>query len=333
MRRSAVLNHRSRNRYLSVAFVAGSLALAPLVGGQFGGAPTATEAKAASKGSHLCPTKDSHAQANARMKTGTDPKGDPNTVTAKQSKAIEADLQKQLARSSARGTGAALGTTETIPVYFHVVHDGSKGKLSKAKVTKQISVLNDAFGGKGTNNYKTRYKFVLKAVDYTNNASWYNGLTDDTPEERAMKTKLHKGKAGTLNLYSANLGQDLLGWATFPNWYKDNPEMDGVVLLDESLPGGSATNFNEGDTATHEVGHWMGLFHTFEGGCSIGDHVRDTPREASPASGCPTGRDTCPEAGKDPIHNFMDYSYDKCMTQFTKYQVKRMDQFFKAYRD
>jgi Pregnancy-associated plasma protein-A len=93
------------------------------------------------------------------------------------------------------------------------------------------------------------------------------------------------------------------------------------------------TNFNEGKTLTHETGHWLGLYHPFEGGCSPpGDLVDDTPPQGTPTSGCPVGKDTCPGGGVDSVHNYMDYSYDSCMNQFTRGQTTRFLGQIKTFR-
>ena len=220
-------------------------------------------------------------------------------------------------KQAAGGVGAAAVTGGTVGVYFHVINNGAgiaNGDVSNTMIADQINVLNAAYGSWG-------WQFQLLGTDRTTNASWYT--CSGGACETQMKTALHKGTAQHLNIYTNNMGGGLLGWATFPSSYSASPLMDGVVCLFSSLPGGSAAPYNLGDTATHEIGHWMGLYHTFQGGCSRnasggGDLVSDTPAEKSAAFGCPVGRDSCSTiAGLDPITNFMDYTDDSCMDRFS----------------
>jgi hypothetical protein len=236
------------------------------------------------------------------------------------------------ARLAERGTISQITPSHVIPVHFHVIHrsDGSGGAVTTAQINNQIAVLNAAFAA-------STFSFTLASVDHSNNNSWYT--TTGGSSERAMKTALRRGGSNALNFYTNEMGGGLLGWATFPSSYASNPSMDGVVVLFSSLPGGTATPYNLGDTGTHEVGHWMGLFHTFQGGCARsttgGDGVADTAAERSPAFGCPSGRNTCTGSafpGNDPILNFMDYTDDACMNQFTAGQNSRMNSMWNSFR-
>ena len=226
------------------------------------------------------------------------------------------------------------GASVTIRVAFHVINSGAslaEGNVPGSQIRAQIDVLNASYGG-STGGAATSFRFSLASIDRTTNSRWFN-LRRDSRNERAMKERLRVGGARTLNIYTADLARKLLGWATFPWEYRRDPVGDGLAILFSSLPGGAAAPYNQGDTTTHEVGHWLGLLHTFEGGCTTpGDHVGDTPAEASPAYRCPVGRDTCSAAGRDPVTNFMDYSDDACMFAFTRGQGSRMSEAWSAYR-
>ncbi len=247
-------------------------------------------------------------------------------LTLQEQEAVESALAAKAA--SAKAGGPSNVTGGTIPVYFHVINKGSgiaNGDVSDQMISDQIAVLNAAYGAWG-------WQFQLVATDRTTNATWYNGCATGSTETQ-IKNALRQGTADDLNLYTCNPSGGLLGWATFPSSYNSAPKMDGVVMLYSSLPGGSAAPYNLGDTATHEVGHWMGLYHTFQGGCSkTNDQVSDTPPEKSAAFGCPVGRNTCSGGGSDPIKNFMDYTDDSCMNEFTAGQDTRMDSMYTTYR-
>ena len=225
-----------------------------------------------------------------------------------------------------------------VPTYVHVIAEGvgvEDGYLSDKQVATQMKVLNDSFAGrKGPGAADTAFRFDLRGTTRTINPAWYDMLPGSTAEREA-KTALRRGGDETLNIYLSGLGGGLLGYAYFPQQGgASKPWQDGVVVLNESIPGGAASNYDEGDTLPHEVGHWLGLYHTFQGGCQeANDRVSDTPAEASPTFGCPDGKDTClKDPGVDPVENFMDYSYDDCMYAFTRGQAARMDAVWQAYR-
>lgn len=274
---------------------------------------------------NLTPEEMAAAQALQIRSCGTD------LVSEGEQAAVEADVEKRLGLSNAYAMPYRAAGSVTVPVWFHVVNRGtgiSNGDLPQSQIDAQMQVLADAYAG-------SPFVFTLAGVTRTTNATWFSSC-DASSVESAMKSALRRGGAGTLNVYSCSPGGGLLGWATFPSSYASNPAMDGVVILYSSVPGGTAAPYNLGDTGTHEVGHWLGLYHTFQGGCTAtNDTVSDTPAERSPAYGCPTNRDSCvgkKYPGLDPITNFMDYTDDACMWQFTAGQISRADAQTAAYR-
>jgi hypothetical protein len=228
---------------------------------------------------------------------------------------------------------AAASTSVTVPVAFHVIRadlTAEGGNVTGRQIRRQIAVLNASYGG-STGGVDTGFQFSLLSIDRTTNASWFKL---NSGKERKVKTALKVGGPETLNIYSADLGNSLLGWAYLAQDADSVGVLDGVIVHYKSLPGGGwGPDYSGGDTATHEVGHWLDLLHTFQGGCNgDGDFIDDTPAEASPAYECPEGRDTCAAAGLDPITNFMDYTFDSCMFRFTSDQTVRMQAAWQAYR-
>ncbi|KAM3496801.1 hypothetical protein MY10362_009828 [Beauveria mimosiformis] len=152
-----------------------------------------------------------------------------------------------------------------------------------------------------------------------------------------MTDSLYKGDKSTWNLYlldtvKGSTGSAALGVSSTP-FSAGSPSDYSMVDID-TLPGGSEPRYNLGKTAVHECGHWFGLVHTFQGGCDdgFGDSVDDTPPEKS-ASGSCNPRDSCPhKPGLDPINNYMNYSPDSCLTEFTPGQYIRARQFWAMFR-
>jgi hypothetical protein len=251
------------------------------------------------------------------------------------------EKSKSAGQDEAQASRLAAGSV-TINVYFHVINRGSgelNGDVAESRLDQQIAILNDSFGGL-TGGANTPFRFQKACVTRTTNLSWYNMSTDNrtvSPVERAAKTALHQGGAAELNFYTIN---DTGGsaWARFPWEYTaPNQAIDGIVVPHTMLPGGSRANFNGGDIAVHEVGHWLGLYHTYGSNCSRdADEVADTPIHLEPSAvvgTCPAPRDSCPvPTGLDPDDNFMTDTSDTCKRKFTPGQSTRMDDMYTSYR-
>ncbi|RNL63118.1 zinc metalloprotease [Nocardioides marmoriginsengisoli] len=275
------------------------------------------------------------------------------------SKAVKEQVAAEMAstlstaRARAARTGAApLPAKIRIWVRIHVIHGRHKAdrKITRTGARRMFYTLRGAFNGRQNSSMTpTGIEFQLHSITISRNDKWFHARPGSAADKQ-MKRKLHRGKRQVLNIYLNNeksAGQALLGFARFPWLAGRYPKLDGVTINVETLPGGRARGYNLGDTVVHETGHWLGLLHTFEGGCEApGDYVADTAPEGQPSFACDKTRDTCPtelppdylpgqplpEPVPDPVTNFMDYSYDSCMNHFTPGQRTRMVASFMRYR-
>lgn len=260
------------------------------------------------------------------------PSGDPICATPEPTPS-EAQQAYEAVRTWLQQHPAPLdGGGVTIPVAFHVIYSGALGNVPQQHLVDQIALLNETFGPMG-------YRFVLAIVDRTENAEWFVNAPN---VEAQMKQALAVDPAHFLNYYTAQLQGGLLGWAYFPSSYAESNFMHGVVLHYQTLPGGGYPGYGSGDTGVHEVGHYVGLYHTFQDGCAGGDsppgcetggdQVCDTPAQAAPTWSCPPGYNSCATGGPDPLNNFMSYAGDACLSEFTGGQATRSLALMSQYR-
>ena len=244
-------------------------------------------------------------------------------------------------RKAVFGSGRVPSTVE-VPVYANIIkgrhvrdrRGHSRERVSIAEIQESIAILNEAFaGGQSATNHAVGLHFNLVDIRFKKRDRWFHAVPDSAADIR-MRRALHRGGRDALNLYFTRPRDDTLGSSAFPWDYKVHPRRDGITIGAGTVPGGNTKNYNLGDTLVHEVGHWVGLFHTFEFGCDAeNDMVADTPQEADPGFGCPEGADTCADdPGADPIHNFMDYTQDSCMNMFTWGQTDRMTRAWAYFR-
>jgi hypothetical protein len=279
-----------------------------------------------------------------------------SAVSAATKSLVAAQLREVGRRPGAARTTAAVPAV--LPSHIHVTvrihiirgtHTADR-RVSAALARYTFSTLQRGYAGaQDPSMTPTGIDFSLAAITITRNDGWFHA-TPGSPAEIAMERALHRGGGRTLNIYLNGVhdhGAQILGHARWPWQFARSPRLDGIVINVASLSGGRAAGYNRGDTVIHESGHWLGLFHTFEGGCAgPGDYIADTAPEASPSFRCDKTRDTCatpvpadakpgdppPPAVPDPVTNFMDYSYDRCMDHFTPDQRIRMVTSFLRYR-
>lgn len=222
-----------------------------------------------------------------------------------------------------------------IDVYFHILTTrAGEGTVPEKAIEDQIKVLNDAFAGNIPGGVPTPFRFRLADKHVEKNDEWFDmkySELNPTKAERDAKRTLNKPGNSTLNIYTARVS-GTLGWARWPWQLADR--VDGVVVGFSTLPGMPADHKNNlGDVVVHEVGHWLGLFHTSEGGCEPpGDCVEDTSAEATAKIGCQDGVDSCRGQGPDPYWNYMNHTNDYCRFVFSRGQVARMEVTYMKYR-
>lgn len=169
-------------------------------------------------------------------------------------------VKKWKEKNKAKNGNRELQQARAVDVVIHLVHpEGNRNAndvIRNNNAQEQVDVLQAAYEG--------AFSFTLVSVLEWENSAWW-GIGSNSAEERDMKSKTREGDCSTLNLWYTDLIGGLLGWATFPSWCANGLADDGCVNLHRSAIGGTASPYDKGDTATHEVGHWLGLYHTFQG--------------------------------------------------------------------
>ncbi len=251
-----------------------------------------------------------------------------------------------------------------IPVVVHIVHDnnlnniGGSGNsnISDEQILSQIEVLNEDFRRLNPDTINTpaifksiaadtKISFCLASFDPDGQATdgitrhYSNSLPFDANnslQNRRLKAYGYWPADQYLNIWVTELQDDVLGYATFPSdldidGLDNSPSdifTDGIVIDHRTFGNNTGTsfggNYNNGRTTTHEVGHWLGLYHIWgdEDDCISPDYCDDTPSQQFASEGCPSEKSSCTQ--RDMFENYMDYSYDACMNIFTEDQKNRM---------
>jgi len=205
------------------------------------------------------------------------------------------------------------------------------GLVSDEIIEAQTTVLNTFYNSFG-------YSFYTAGIDSAVNAGWHYATDshkfetdqwDNDDQFLAMNHAMNVDVPTSINFYwtGATLTS---GLGVYPWSFPEDSASHGLYCANYTFPG-SDGNFSEGYTGVHEVGHYFGLYHTFENGCTApGDEVNDTPEQEEANYGCPSNPYSC--NSYDDVGNFMDYMDDVCLNHFTQGQIDRMDWALETYR-
>ena len=236
--------------------------------------------------------------------------------------------------------------TATIPIFFHLIQsENGTGHVPTTAINDQIQALNTSFDG--------IFEFHLLGWRRVLNSDWFEAdPTDPNGKHREFSPALGLDQKRVLNVYVLDLQPaSLAGVSVFPSSAHSGTDIDGVYLDYRVLPGmGGLYSFasDEGDWLAHEIGHYFGLLHTFQGvdnnmcprvpldPVTQGDLVPDTDPHRRPSleqiADC-SFREGCEGRGSiEPVNNFMNYSSDECRRSFTPGQRSRMRRQTSAYR-
>ena len=278
------------------------------------------------------------------------------------------DMESMYQDYIARGGANTRGGVRTIPVVVHIVQATPSITISDARVQSQIDVLNEDFRMMNADASQVPSEFSSVAADseiefclatIDPNGCPTTGINRIVSPANAnhlssnsfaLKSLIQWDPYKYLNIWvPERIIDDILGYATFPTFLNFNPSNDGVVINGQHFGRGNGiptSTYDLGRTGTHEVGHWLGLFHTFQNACAggsqtscqtSGDNVCDTPPTAGSNFGCPGTQNTCsetfPQDLNDQTMNYMDYVDDRCMYMYTIGQKDRMWFYLDNIRD
>jgi PKD repeat protein len=278
----------------------------------------------------------SHAQFNNINSCYFDQYTNDNSISQSEA-AIKAKVEQLKYITTNKATHDSI---KIIPVVVHVLHTGGAENISDAQIQSQITIMNEDYGKlPGTNGdgsgVDTKVRFCLAKIDPNGNCTngivrIYSTLTNHKTYERAMLKQLSFwDNTKYMNIYLVkSITGGVLGYSSFPG---GPPDEDGMVVRNNVFGNIGTATGSLGRTASHEIGHWFGLYHTFNNGCGTdlcldGDYVCDTPPQASPSFNCSvinSCSNDVPDVN-DQKENYMNYTNDACKNMFTNGQKLRI---------